>query len=74
MKSAARAGNPAAAMHRNQRRYRFCRFRQITGGLRQIKIALKLDVIMIGISDAAVKRDALRRILISCPDWRTMAK
>ena len=66
LKGAARAGDPTAAMHGDQRRRSFGRFRQIFGGLRQIKVADKLDAIMIGIGDAVFDRNAVRHFLVSC--------
>jgi hypothetical protein len=66
LKGAARAGDPAAAMHGDQRRRSFGRFRQI-------KVADKLDAIMIGIGDAVFDRNAVRHFLVSCCTPHAMA-
>jgi len=53
-------------MHGDQRRRSFGRFRQIFGGLRQIKIAEQLYAVVFGIGDAVFDRNAVRHFLVSC--------
>jgi hypothetical protein len=55
-------------MNRDKRRRRFCAFWQI-------KIAQKLDAVVIGVSDTAVERNAaIRHCVTSCLEPHAMAK
>jgi hypothetical protein len=67
LKRAAHAGDPAAAMDRDQSRRRL-------GVFRQVEVAKKFDAIVIGIGDAVVDRNAVRHFLISWLEPRAMVK